>query len=118
MPSTIRSSARAGARRAPILVVVALVALVVGCGSPGQPPATSTTTTSSTTSTTVAPPTGQGNPFAGERFYVDPASTARNTVNQWKAQGRTADAQQLEKIAGAPKPVRYFAEWTEQGNSN
>ena len=57
-------------------------------------------------------------PFTGERLYVDPASPARATADAWRAQGRTADAQQLEKIAGAPKPVRYFAEWTETGNSN
>jgi endoglucanase len=80
-------------------------------------PSTTTTTAPPTTTTTAAPQAGT-NPFAGEKLYVDPASAARNTVNQWKAQGRTADAQQLEKIAGAPKPVRYFAEWTEQGNPN
>jgi endoglucanase len=57
-------------------------------------------------------------PFAGETLYVDPASPARATADAWRSQGRTADAQQLEKIAGAAKPVRYFAEWTETGDSN
>jgi endoglucanase len=57
-------------------------------------------------------------PFAGETLYVDPASPARATADAWRSQGRTADAEQLEKIAGAARPVRYFAEWTETGNSN
>ena len=61
---------------------------------------------------------GTPSPFAGETLYVDPASAARATADAWRSQGRTADAQQLEKIAGAAKPVRYFAEWTETGNSN
>lgn len=107
MPLRIRPFAgartrRASRRLAPILVVVALASTLLAC-TPGAP------------ATPAAP---SGNPFAGEQLYVDPGSAARNTVNTWRAQGRTADAQQLEKIAGAPKPVRYFAEWTETGNSN
>ncbi|WP_437670650.1 glycoside hydrolase family 6 protein [Sorangium sp. So ce131] len=62
------------------------------------------------------PPTS--NPFAGEKFYVDPRSPAATTVATWSAEGRQEDAQQLRKIADAAKPVRYFAEWTETGNSN
>lgn len=65
----------------------------------------------------ISPPAPGLNPFRGAKLYVDPASAARATVNTWKAQGRTEDARQLEKIAGAAKPVRYFAEWTETGNS-
>jgi endoglucanase len=57
------------------------------------------------------------NPFAGARFYVDPASPALATIRMWNAQGRMADATQLQKIASAPKPVRYFAEWTEKGTA-
>ena len=101
----LRTRPLCGARaRLASFLVVALVPTVVAC-TPGGP-------------STPAPGTPNGNPFAGETLYVDPGSAARNTVNTWRAQGRTADAQQLEKIAGAPKPVRYFAEWTETGNSN
>jgi endoglucanase len=51
------------------------------------------------------------NPFAGEKFYVNPNSNARKTADQWYANGRTAAAQQMEKIARNPD-IFYFSEWT------
>jgi endoglucanase len=50
-----------------------------------------------------------GNPIAGARFWVDPASDARTTVDAWRAT-RPADAAQLEKIAGQPQ-ARWFGDW-------
>ena len=61
------------------------------------------------------PPSGS-NPFAGEKFYVDPNSNARKTADQWRSEGRTADADQMEKIAQSPSDPYYLAEWTEQQN--
>jgi len=47
------------------------------------------------------------NPFAGERFYVDPDSNASRTADQWYAAGRIEHAQQIKKIADEPV-VQYF----------
>jgi endoglucanase len=58
------------------------------------------------------PPSAVDNPFAGEKFYVNPDSNARRTADQWYAQGRTSDAQQMEKIAQSPD-IFYFSEWTQ-----
>jgi endoglucanase len=98
-PSAGARARRAALRLAPVLLVASLATSLLAC-APSTP----------------SPP--GGNPFAGETLYVDPGSAARATVDAWRAQGRTADARQLEKIAGAAKPVRYFAEWTETGDSN
>jgi endoglucanase len=54
------------------------------------------------------------NPFAGAKFYVDPSSDAAQTEAQWRAAGRTADADMMHKIASQPSDPYYFAEWTEQ----
>jgi endoglucanase len=41
-------------------------------------------------------------PPAQSEFWVDPASTAAKQVEQWRQDGRTDDASQLEKIARQP----------------
>ncbi|MCD2193054.1 glycoside hydrolase family 6 protein [Actinomycetospora endophytica] len=41
-------------------------------------------------------------PPAASEFWVDPASTAAKQVEQWRQDGRTADATELEKIARQP----------------
>lgn len=41
-------------------------------------------------------------PAAASEFWVDPASTAAKQVEEWRNQGRTADATELEKIARQP----------------
>ena len=61
---------------------------------------------------TTTPEPATGNPFTGERFYVNPNSRARATADQWYATGRTADAKQMEKIAGNGD-IFYFSEWTQ-----
>lgn len=38
-------------------------------------------------------------------FYVDPNGPAPSQVHTWLAEGRTADAQQLRKLAGQPVPL-------------
>lgn len=57
------------------------------------------------------------NPFLNEKFYVDPNSKAKQTEAQWRSEGRTADADELKTISEAPADPRYFAEWTEVGDS-
>jgi endoglucanase len=58
------------------------------------------------------PPANQTNPFANQKFYVNPNSDATRTEAQWRAAGRTADADQMHKIARNPD-IFYFSEWTQ-----
>ena len=52
-------------------------------------------------------------PAAASEFWVDPASPAAKQVEQWRNDGRTADASELEKIARQP-----VAHWIgSQGNT-
>lgn len=51
------------------------------------------------------------NPFANERFYVDPHSRAEQQAGLWRS-SRPEDAVQMEKIANQPA-IYYFSEWTE-----
>lgn len=53
-----------------------------------------------------------GNPFAGERFYVNPYSNAKRQISDWQ-HSRPADATQLNKIADRPD-AEWFGDW----NSN
>lgn len=57
-------------------------------------------------------PTPDSNPFAGEKFYVNPNSPAANQVAAW-SNTRPADAEQIRKIANNPKAA-WFGDW----NSN
>jgi endoglucanase len=45
------------------------------------------------------PPATGTNPFTGETLYIDTYNPARITADQWRAQGRIDDANQMEKIA-------------------
>jgi endoglucanase len=71
-----------------------------------------TTKDATTPPPTTPPPSAADNPFANEKFYVNPNSNARRTADQWYAQGRTSDVQQMEKIARNPD-IFYFSEWTQ-----
>jgi endoglucanase len=51
------------------------------------------------------------NPFSGRTFYVDPASHAAQTESEWAAQGRTAEAAEIGKIAGQPT-AEWFGNWS------
>ena len=45
-------------------------------------------------------PDTAANPFSGQTLYIDPAhNPAKTTADQWRSQGRTADADQMDKIA-------------------
>ena len=82
-------------RRLAAGVVAAVAALVLaGCGTSGG-----------TGADTGDGATPQITPAASE-FWTDPGSSAAKQVGAWRAQGRTADAQALEKIARQP-----FAIW-------
>jgi endoglucanase len=57
-----------------------------------------------------SPAAGNGNPFAGARFYVDPDSDAARTAAAWRAAGRTADAESLDKLA-RNSWAAWFGDW-------
>ncbi|WP_018330431.1 glycoside hydrolase family 6 protein [Actinomycetospora chiangmaiensis] len=69
-----------------LAMIVALT--VAGCSGGG-------TSEDSATPATIVP-------AAASEFWVDPSSTAAKQVQEWRQQGRTADATQLEKIARQP----------------
>jgi endoglucanase len=51
-----------------------------------------------------------GNPFAGQRLYVNPNSNAAQTAAGWRARRRIADAHAMEKIAKQPQAI-WFGDW-------
>jgi endoglucanase len=55
------------------------------------------------------PPVSSVNPLASFTFYIDQASKARKTANDWRA-SRPADAAQMEKIASQPM-AKWFGSW-------
>jgi endoglucanase len=44
----------------------------------------------------------QANPFANSQLYVNPNNNAQQTVEKWRSQGRTTDANEMEKLAKSP----------------
>lgn len=73
------------ARRAATLALVALVGVLAGCAATPPP----------------APPTGTTAPTGlGADLFVDPGTAAARQEADWRAAGRTADADQIAKIAG------------------
>jgi endoglucanase len=74
-----------------------------------------TTKDATTPPPTTPPPSAADNPFANETFYVNPNSNARRTAGQWRAQGLTQNAVQMEKIATSPD-IFYFSEWTQNAS--
>jgi endoglucanase len=55
-------------------------------------------------------PPADANPFAGPPFYIDPGSDAARTEAAWRAQGKTADANAIAKIANNPQ-AQWFGDW-------
>lgn len=51
------------------------------------------------------------NPFAGRALYVEPASPAWHTASEWASEGRTEEAQEIERIAVQPV-AKWFGDWT------
>src|SRR5918994_658791 len=83
------------------LVLCASVALAAPRDPDGEPP---------------PPPSTTANPFSGETLYIDTQyNPARITADQWYAQGRTADAQQMEKIAQTPRSKWFNGSASEAG---
>lgn len=56
-----------------------------------------------------AVPQSTPSPIAGARFWVDPASSARKTADEWRA-SRPTDAQAMEKVAAQPQ-ARWIGNW-------
>ncbi|MGW0907798.1 glycoside hydrolase family 6 protein [Streptomyces sp. NPDC002853] len=46
---------------------------------------------------------------AATEFWVDPDSAAARQVTAWRSQGRTADAELIQRIAGRPQAVWLYA---------
>lgn len=81
-------------RRSAAALALAALLGAAGCGGsdagPGAP---------------AAPPDDPANPLDGEVLFVDPASSAAQQVQRWTAEGRTADAEALRRIADQPVPL-------------
>lgn len=60
------------------------------------------TASPSQTTTNIQQTTGT---ISNSQFFVDPNSNAKITADQWRAAGRTADADQMMKIANSPTAV-------------
>jgi endoglucanase len=56
-------------------------------------------------------PPSSTDPFAGERFYVQPNSQAAQTEQQWASEGRSAEAAEIAKIALQPT-AEWFGDWS------
>ncbi|MFC5947905.1 glycoside hydrolase family 6 protein [Pseudonocardia lutea] len=74
-----------------------LAAAALGCSPAGQESTTAPTAPASVT----ASPTG---------FFVDPTTPAAAQVAAWEQEGRTADAEELRKIAEQPVPLWVSAD--------
>ncbi len=72
-------------RAAALLLAGLLVCLVAGCAGAQAAP--------------TSPPV---NPLAGQSFYHNPDTHAARQVQTWRAAGRSADADQIDKIARQP----------------
>lgn len=57
------------------------------------------------------PAPGRANPFAGQRLYAPAGSPAEATASTWAAEGRTAEAAEIEKIASQPA-AQWFGDWS------
>lgn len=57
----------------------------------------------------VTTPTNYANPLAAFTFYINQASNARRTADEWRST-RPADALQMEKIASQPM-AQWFGSW-------
>jgi len=92
----------------PLIAGLAVVAALVACGltivftSGGS----DDTPKASPSQTTLDP----DNPLSGDTFYVNPQNPAAQNYRQLKAEGKTEDAEQLNKIASRPIAVWLAAD--------
>jgi endoglucanase len=52
-----------------------------------------------------------GDPFGGERLFVEPGSPADATEQEWAQEGRSAEAAEIGKIASQPV-AKWFGDWS------
>ncbi|WP_345711120.1 glycoside hydrolase family 6 protein, partial [Kineococcus glutinatus] len=88
--------------------------LLPGCGSTAAS-ADTTSTAGSTATATATATTAAQSPLAGTAFYVDPASDAAVQVQEWLAAGNTADAAQLQPVAGTPVATWFSGQHADPG---
>lgn len=89
--------------------ILAVFALVLGCGDALAPSGTNVADGDVDLGPETSGPVSHSNPMTGATFYVDPSSKARRTADEWRAT-RPADAAQLDKIAAQPI-ARWFGNW-------
>jgi endoglucanase len=58
-----------------------------------------------------SPGSNPTDPFGNVGFFVEPNSSAVQTKQQWAQQGRTAEAEQMAKIASRPA-AEWFGDWS------
>jgi endoglucanase len=58
-----------------------------------------------------ATPRGSSDPFANERFYVEPNSAAARTQQEWSKAGRSGEAAEIAKIA-TQASAEWFGDWS------
>jgi endoglucanase len=57
-------------------------------------------------------PPSSSDPFANERFYVEPNSAPSKTEQEWASAGRGAEAAEIAKIATQPS-AEWFGDWSD-----
>ncbi|MFJ6695439.1 glycoside hydrolase family 6 protein [Streptomyces sp. NPDC091272] len=98
--ATRTSATRASApvtRTSLVLAVVVALAGVAGCASADSAVPAAPAASADAPSTRAQEPPADTSPF-----WVDPRSSAARQVQEWTAQGRTEDADQLKKISERP----------------
>jgi endoglucanase len=50
-------------------------------------------------------------PFANQKFFVEPGNEASVTEAKWAGEGRSAEAAEIQKIAGQPM-AKWFGDWS------
>jgi endoglucanase len=84
------------------VALLAVLAALAGCSSDSEAPER----------VPLAPAAAAGkgsNPLAGQAYYVDPNNPAAQQARRWRAQGRSADAAAISKMARRPTAV-WFAD--------
>lgn len=75
------------------------------------PPKAETPPTAEPPPAGTTPPQGSSDPFANERFYVEPNSPATRTEQEWAKAGRSSEAAEIAKIATQPT-AEWFGDWS------
>ncbi|MFD9796113.1 glycoside hydrolase family 6 protein [Streptomyces sp. NPDC059070] len=101
-----RPAPRRGTARHRVLLAALLLTATAGCGGSSGP--------DSGPAPAVQGRSGDGAaPAPGGPFWVDPDSSAAKQIKIWTAQGRTADAEALRRIAD--RPMADWPAWDDPG---